>query len=359
MCKKWFSLFAVLCCLVLVACGCSANSSDADKLSSGGASSVVSEPVPEPITYYNNLTGLYELDSKEKEDLRPLAVVVNNITVAQKVQTGLSSASIVYETFVEGGITRLLAVFKDASQIETLGSLRSARYSFIDLACGHDAVYVHAGLDPNYTKKRMSNLGLDNYDLNSGYGANYNFRVNNGLAREHTMFTNGELLNKAMEDGKRRMTVKENYKDAWLNFADEDTKVIPNGDAAEKVSVFFSSSYVTKFSFDAETGRYLKFNRDNPCIDEKTNEQLSYKNVLVLFTKVGMFDDNYRVYSEMKGGDGYYICNGKYVPIVWEKGDTYNPLKIKAADGGELEVNAGNTYVCITNVNNKSKTTIG
>lgn len=359
MSKKWFSIFAVICCMMLVVCGCSANPADKVTQSSDSASSDVSSPEPEPITYYNNLTGLYELDSKEKEDCRPMAVMINNITVAQKVQTGLGSASVVYETFAEGGITRLLAVFKDPSQIETLGSLRSARYSFIDLACGHDAIYVHAGLDPNYTKSRMSKLGLDNYDLNSGYGADYNFRVKNGLAWEHTMFTNGELLNKAMTAGKRRTTVKDNYKSAWLNFADEDTKIVPDGEIADKVSVFFSGSYITKFNYDAESGRYLKFNRDNPNIDEKTGKQYSYKNVLVLFTKVGMFDDNYRVYSEMKGGEGYYISNGKYVPILWEKGDTYNPLKIKAADGSAITVNAGNTYVCITNVNNRSKTTIG
>ncbi len=356
MCKRLFSVFAVLCCFAVVLCGCSEGTADVSSSLSDTSSQVSNSPEPE--TFYNNLTGLNEIGSKDKENVRPLAVVINNITVAQKVQSGIEKADIVYETFVEGGITRMLAVFKDVEDVGTLGSLRSARYSFIDLACGHDAVYVHAGLDPNYTKKRMASLKLDNYDLNSGYGANYNFRVKNGLAREHTMFSNGELLLKAMDNGKRRMTVKDSYKAPWMNFADEDKKVTLSGESAQNVSVFYSGSYITKFQYDAESGRYLKFNRSNPNIDAESKNQLSYKNVLVLFTKVGMFDDNYRVYSEMKGGEGYYICNGKYVSVKWSKGDTYNPLKVMAADGSELEFNAGNTYVCIANENHKSRTIV-
>lgn len=354
--RKKLSVFAVLCCLMLALCGCTTNPPKANDDSSQTGSS--EDPVPEPTAFYNNLTGLYELDSKEKENLRPMAVVINNITVAQKVQSGLSSASVVYETFVEGGITRLLAVFKDPSQIGTLGSLRSARYSFIDLACGHDAVYIHAGLDPNYCKKRLAELKLDDYDLNTGYGADYNFRVNNGLAREHTMFTNGELLDKAMTAGERRMTVDEEHRGAWLNFADEDTAIVPNGESAQNVSVYFSGSYITNFSYDAESGLYLKSNRTTPNVDAETGETLGYKNVLVLFTKVGMFDDNYRVYSELKEGEGYYISNGKYVHILWKKGNAFDPIQIHTADGGNVKVNAGKTYVCITDKTLRSKTTV-
>ena len=54
---------------------------------------------------------------------RPYAVVINNSTVAVKVQTGLQQAYIVYEFPVEGGLTRLMALYKDASDI-TIGTIR-------------------------------------------------------------------------------------------------------------------------------------------------------------------------------------------------------------------------------------------
>ena len=351
------SMLSVFCCLALLLCGCG-GADTSDKLSSSDAASTDASDTAKT-GYYNNLTGLYELDSKEKESARPLAVMINNITIAQKVQTGLKSASIVYETFVEGGITRLMAVFKDSASIPQLGSLRSARYSYVDLACGHDAVYVHAGLDPNYCKAYMDELNLDDYDLNTGYGAPYQFRVNNGLATEHTMFSNGELLAAAMKDANRRMTVDEKHAGAWANFADEDVSVKPSGDDAQNVSVYFSGSYVTNFAYDSDLGLYKKSNRGTPCVDADSGDVYSYKNVFVLFTKVGRFSDNYRMYSELNGGEGYYICNGKYQPITWSKGGTYDSFRFMDEAGNDLTVNAGNSYVCITDKDLKQKTTIG
>ena len=70
--------------------------------------STVSKPVEEKYAV-NPLTGLKNLP-KEKANARPVAVMINNISVAQRVQTGLNAADIIYETEVEGGITRLMAV---------------------------------------------------------------------------------------------------------------------------------------------------------------------------------------------------------------------------------------------------------
>lgn len=351
-----FCLLSCACVLSLLLCGCGTTGGQVPDFEEVPESS--EEPVPEHVGFYNNLSGLYELDTKEKESARPVAIMINNISVAQKVQSGLGKASIVYESFAEGGITRLLAVFKDAASIPQVGSLRSARYSYIDLACGHDAVYVHCGRDPNYTLTKMTNMGLDNYDFNSGYGGPYCFRVDNGLAWEHRLFTNGELLVKALEDGGRRMTVDDKHSGAWANFADEDEIVKPIGSKAKEISVFFSASYVTNFKYDNESGLYLKFNRDTPNIDGDTGEQYGYKNLFVLFTNVGTFDDNYRVYSELKGGDGYYICNGSCQPIKWAKGDVYDSFKFTDEDGHSLLVNAGNSYVCLTSLSARSRTTI-
>ncbi len=357
--KRLLSALSAVVCLILTLAACGDNTAESPSKSdsSSEGDSYVQTVPDEPKLYVNNLTGLEELDSKEKQNVRPVAVMINNIAVAQKVQTGLGSASIIYETYVEGGITRLLAVYKDLTDVGTIGSMRSARYSYIDLACGHDALYLHAGLDPNYTKKRMAKMNLDDYDLNTGYGGNYCFRVKNGLAREHTMFTNGELIYKGLEAGKRRMTVDEKHSGNWQNFADPDESVTLSGGSATKLSVFFSNSYITNFAYDGESKTYLKSNRTKPSVDADTGKQYGYKNVLVLFTTVGNFDDKYRVYSEMKGGEGYYFTNGTYMPVKWSKGDTYDRLKITDESGAAVKYSAGNSYVCITNKNLKSKTT--
>lgn len=350
MLKKSMSIVSLIICLVLILCSCGK-----DNAGDYYASETTSLASSQPDKYINNLTGEYVFDDPAKSDLRPVAVMINNINIAQKVQTGLSDASIIYETLAEGGITRMLAVFKDLSNTDRIGSLRSARYSFVDLACGHDALYVNVGYDATYCKPHMDELNMDNFDFIKGYSSKYSFRVNNGLATEHTMFTTGELLTEGFKNNDRRTTVKEVYSDNWQNFV-EGAKL--NGQPAKKVSVFFSASYITNFAYDADKGVYLKSNRSTPSVDNITNEQYSYKNILVLFTKVGTFPDNYRVYEDLSGGDGYYISNGEYKKIKWTKGSANDILKITNTDGSKVDYVPGNSYVCITNVNNKDKTTI-
>ena len=78
---------------------------------------------------------------------RPYAVMINNISVARPLQSGLQDAYLMYEIIVEGGETRLMALFKGAD-VDKIGPVRSARHYFIDYAMENDAIYVHFGQSP-------------------------------------------------------------------------------------------------------------------------------------------------------------------------------------------------------------------
>ena len=81
------------------------------------------------------------------EKNRPVAVMLNNLKAAQP-QLGVSQADIIYEVPAEGGITRMLGVFQTLEGVGDLGSIRSARPYYLELALGHDALFVHAGGSP-------------------------------------------------------------------------------------------------------------------------------------------------------------------------------------------------------------------
>ena len=99
------------------------------------------EPLPDVPTGTNPLTGLPI--EPEYEQRRPVAVMLNNLKKAQP-QLGNSQADIIYEVPAEGGITRMLAVYQSLEDVGSIGSIRSARPYYIELALGHDALYVHA-----------------------------------------------------------------------------------------------------------------------------------------------------------------------------------------------------------------------
>lgn len=336
----------ILCvCLVfcfIFACGCNKSGPTLD-ISDGFTNSVATSSV-EVIEYFvNPLTGLKNL-TEEQTNLRPVAVSVNN--AVESVQTSLTNADIVYETEVEGGTTRLLAIFKDVSLAGQIGPVRSARVVFNDLAWGHDALFLHCGLDPRYCAARFNELKSDHMDINTGLAAKYGFRESNGFAYEHTMYTSGAKIKQGMTDLEKRSTTEVN---SWLNFhpEPETTEPVVASTTAQSVRVVFNGGYADSFKYNEDVGVYQRLRNGNFHMDYKTGARVSFKNIFVLKTTIRDYPDGVHREVLLNGGTGYYISNGKYEEIKWSKGDYNKPLVITKPDGSAFTANAGNSWICI------------
>lgn len=309
------------------------------------ASSVV-----EPETYINDLTG-ETITDKEVSLQRPVAIMVNNISIAQPVQTGLNDADIIYETEVEGGITRLMAVFKDLKSVKQVGTVRSARYPYIDLAAGHNAVYIYHGIDNEHATPHLGVVKSIAVGTNNG-----GKRVSNGLATEHTLYAYGDKLWETIKS--KHNTTFDSTAANWANFSDGKAPVKYDY-TSSSVTVPFSASYKTVFNYDANTGRYTRYFRDTKRQDYVTGEAVTVKNVFVLNTTIS----NYAGCTEaakgksphrkvdLTSGNGYYFVNGTYTKINWSKGSASDSFKFTKEDGSPLTVDVGNSWVCIADKN--------
>ena len=47
-------------------------------------------------------------------------------------------------------------------------------------------------------------------------------------------------------------------------------------------------------------------------------------------------------------GSGWYVTGGKSIEITWKRADNFSPAKYFDADGNEIVLNQGKTWVCIT-----------
>lgn len=74
---------------------------------------------------------------------RPIAVMIDN-NVGNSSHVGLQDAYISYEIIVEGGLTRIMALYKD-KDMSQIGPIRSSRHYFLDYALESDAIYSHFG----------------------------------------------------------------------------------------------------------------------------------------------------------------------------------------------------------------------
>ncbi len=311
---------------------------------SSEASSVVSEE-SKAVTYVNPLTG--EKVKKSVALQRPVAIMVNNINVAQGVQTGLNMADIIYETEVEGGITRLLAVFQDFKSVSQIGTVRSARYDYIDLALGHNAIYAHHGQDNYHAGPHLSDIDRIVVSTTNG-GA----RVSNGLSSEHTLYGYGDKLWDSIKASGITTTVKK-AANPWQTFTAKNSLKFKK--SAQTVSVPFSSSYNTVFKYDSETKKYTRFSGTVERTDYKTGESTTVKNVFILNSTItsypGCADGKGHRKVDLSSGTGYYCTNGTYTAIKWSKGASDNAFEFTKADGTTLKISTGNSWVCIIDGN--------
>ena len=305
------------------------------------------EPEPEPETYIpagtNPLTGLPM--EPEYEANRPVAVMFNNLKAAQP-QLGVSQADIIYEVPAEGGITRMLGVFQSLEGVGILGSIRSSRPYYLELALGHDALYVHAGGSPE-AYQDIPAWGVDNMDgVNGGSDAKIFWRDaerRKTMDYEHTLVTSGEKIQAYMEEH-FRTEHKEGYSYVQA-FSEDGTPV--GGAAAEKVSVKFSNYKTGTFTYDAATGTYLASQYGGPYTDGDTGAQVSATNLLVLKTTTKVLDSVGRLSVNLTAGEGTYFCGGKAVPIQWSKADRNSQFIYTLTDSTPLTMGRGSSYVCI------------
>ena len=280
----------------------------------------------------------------EDSKSRPIAVMINNNHVAWP-HAGLQDAYLTYEILAEGGITRLMAIFKD-KDTSKIGSVRSARPYYLDYALENDAIYVHYGWS-DQAKSDISSLGVDNIN---GLTVSDVFWRDTSLkkATEHTVFTSMEKINEyAKEKGYDRDT----NKDLLLNYSVDEIDLSKREDAVKADTVFMKYSYYTSssYEYDSENKVYKRFMSDTPHVDAVTGEQYTYKNIIITPIATHSYDSYGRLELEnIVTGDGYYITDGYAIPITWSKASRSSQTVYKNMDGEEIEVNDGNTFIQIT-----------
>ena len=348
-------LLAVLMCFFLfVGCG----SSDEDDGGNGAPPDVDDGGIKKPdiieTVITDPLTG--ETISEDISGSRPYCVMINNHPDARPC-AGLSKAGIVYEAVVEGGITRLMAVFNDIDGI-TLGSIRSCRPYYLSLAQSYDAIYVHAGgSEEGYSD--IKTLGINNIDGVRGYRngeASSYYRDTNrkysGVNIEHTLFASGAKLAEF---------AKANYNMNHADGFDTTYGLTFKADAASQCTkdaqsfrVYFSGWYSSVLKYSSSKDCYNLFMSDKEYIDDvetgSTADDVSidFKNVIILDVSTKTIDSYGRQEMEVTGsGNGFFCCGGKYVEIKWERADRSDTFHYYLTDGTPLSLGVGKTYIAI------------
>lgn len=300
---------------------------------------------------HSYLTG--QLTDVSVAQKRPMAVMINNIINAIP-QAGISRAGVIYEAPVEGDITRLMAIFEDYSGLDKIGPVRSCRDYYIDFAMEFDALYTHFGQAVYafdlLNSDMVSNISGLQYqeaagELNGYAGEDIFYRTDDRPA-PHNAYTSAEGLDTAIERKGYSLQLDDDYTGHFKFAADTETVSYTDGTASYiQPSLYSNQPY---FEYDASTGLYNRFQYGEAQIDETTGEQLTCTNIIIQYCKVLPYDDNgYLNVDTNAGGDAILFTGGTYQYATWEKDSDWGPARYYDAQGNEISINQGKTWVCI------------
>ncbi|MGN0457472.1 MAG: DUF3048 domain-containing protein [Eubacterium sp.] len=311
--------------------------------------------LPQEETAKNPLTGEGEYN-ESAIDKRPVAVVVENeySTESVRPQWALSEADIVLEGESEFS-TRLLLFWADYTDVpEQVGPARSARPPFIRFSQLFDSIFIHAGMSKtkgNYIGANtvFVNENIDHVNLLASEGYNYFARDNSRqTAVEHTGYLKGDLLPELIEKkGFRTELNKDKF--SVLSFNSEATALSQT--PAKKVEFKWTNGgncpKKGTYFYDEETKTYKTTDFDSAYGESN----VSWKNLIFLLdTTEYVVKENYKhgkseTYCNYKltGGKGAVLSEGTYVDITW--GVANGRLWMKDADGNEVKLNPGKSYI--------------
>jgi Protein of unknown function (DUF3048) N-terminal domain/Protein of unknown function (DUF3048) C-terminal domain len=260
-----------------------------------------------------------------------LAVKIDNIPVARP-PTGLTGADIVYVLPVEGGLSRILAVYSSHSP-PVIGPVRSAREDDLELLrqFGRPA-FAYSGaqsqLVPVVRSARI--VDLSNAD---GYFRDPNrYAPHNLYARTQQLLAQAAGASKASDIGFRFGTAP------------------AGGRATSSITVSYPASSFT-FRWSATAGRWLAAMDGSPARAAEGG-QLSAATVVIQYTTVRtsrFLEQGARPpYAESTGaGTGVVLRDGKAYDIRWSRPDADGGTTFTTASGQPMTFAPGQVWVVL------------
>jgi hypothetical protein len=297
----------------------------------------------------NNKSSDNIVDRKEiqiyRGNSRLVAVMIDN-EQASWPHSGLENAYMVYEAIIEGGETRLMALFK-GQDVNKVGAIRSTRHYFAEYALEHNAILVHYGWSPK-AEQVIENNHINNINGVTSDSSIF-FRIGSGY---HNAFTSMPKIQSLAADKKYTTTSLD--KSLYTIKAEEFS--LTDGKQISDVYIKYSDLHNVSYKYDVTRKVFLRSMRGKRDVDKETTNQYFAKNIIIIKAKNYTMSD-----GENKGrqeidivgsGSGYFLTDGKYIDITWKKDSIKGKTYIYNTAGQEIVLNDGITYFQIVPIVN-------
>lgn len=323
------------------------------------ATAVVAAP-PEPTataivpTVINPLTGLPPADAANL-NRRPMAIKVANYPRYIRPQSGLSLADQVFEYYIEGGLTRFIAVMY-GNNSEWVGPVRSGRFFDEHIARMYQAYLVFKFADPRVLDY-FRTTDIADFLVVPTISENcppFHFMTSRNIED----YNNNYFNTYGWADCVARNKLPNNNPRIGSRFSVElPSASMPN---AVKVYTYFSEYSYHYWGYAPETGEYLRYQEVDDTRDGKeesyalltdnvNGQPVHAANVVILFA-YHTFSDTFQEEDEVYGidltgaGEAYVFRDGVGVSARWNRLFKDQPLVLTTTLGEQILLKPGVTF---------------
>lgn len=286
----------------------------------------------QPTKYYSPLNGI-EVGNESATKRTVTAVMIENSDYARP-QSGLAEADVVFEAVAEGGITRFIALYQP-SRPSIIGPVRSLRPYYVDWAAGFDPSVAHVGGSPEALAMiRSGNYGVD---IDQFFNANSYWRANDRSA-PHNVYTDFDKLDS--------LNASKGKTSSTFIFSPRTNEKKSDTPTANSVSLEVSSGiFNVSYDYNQGTNSYDRKQGGEPHTDREKG-QISPKVVIAIKTSISLSSDGSHMSIATTGsGQAYVFQNGIVSEATWSKSSPREQLFIKDANGKDIELIRGQTWI--------------
>ena len=268
---------------------------------------------------------------------------------AARPQQGLNSTDVVFDEMVEGGLTRLVAIWH-SNKPTNVGPVRSIRPMDPDIISPFGGIVCYSGGQQIFVNL-MRATAVFNASETSEQGQG-TFSRSKERPAPHNVIVNAQKLAANHAD----ITAPQQMWDFAATAAEATAATAATSAGAKSVQINYPSALAlwtwsgnTK-SVTGESGAWVRTQDGKPHVDKLTGEQVRASNVVVLDVKIDRSYADHKYGNIPKtlmiaSGKAWVFSNGRSIEANWQKTSATGRIILTDSAGAAINLAPGNTWV--------------
>ncbi|NUQ83733.1 MAG: DUF3048 domain-containing protein [Anaerolineales bacterium] len=308
----------------------------------------------------NPLTGLPQAEASLLER-RPMAIKVANYPRYIRPQSGLTLADQVFEYYIEGGLTRFIAIFY-GNDSEWVGPVRSGRFFDEHIARMYQAFLVFKFADKRVLEYfKTTDIAEFLVVPTSGSCPPYRLMSTRDIEAYNNNYFNTVLWGECV----LKNHLPDDPPHLRGNFSDETPAFA--GLEGRRVYTYYSDYSYNYWEYIPDSHEYVRYQEKSdkhngreesyaPLQDNVTGQHVHASNVVVLFAYhefANPFQEDDEVYHiDLTGsGEAYVFRDGMGFPAKWNRLSKDQPLLLTTTAGIPIPLHPGITFYEVIGAN--------